>query len=532
MIERGGFSDFVVYAGEAGLYTREVRAVCVIDTVDIEDWLFGGEFLLTSGYIFKEYPERLGDLIEMSDRKGAAALGVKMGRYIDRIPREVLGAADRLSFPLIGIPFHYAHTDIINPAVAAIANQKSVMMEKSEEIQRRFFDALLEGDSALSIISILRKRTLKDAMFLNASTGERVISSGDSEFGRIAGNAPVAFMINNFHYEAIYTKPHATSSAAQKPGGYLFIDGQNLDEKSTAAVLHAKNALRLHLKWESDMWRIERGRGAQFVQDILYKRFKHASEIHSKGRMFGWDIDGRQAALFVSIDRARSVKQEPEEPGVSAYEIFRSALRERCSIDGPYALLEDGMAFIIKAPAEEWKNTKAMLMETFLAASRIAKQRTGLQIALGAGAPVDDPTDCDKSFREARSTVILARDSNSSNFPCFWEDMGVYRLLAPIHDTQEAREFIREYLGPLIDRGGNAKTADSLLQTLFCIIRNNWQIKPVASDMNLHYNTVKYRYHKIGEILGIDLESYGSRMCLFLAMELYTLTGAARVDDI
>jgi purine catabolism regulator len=55
------------------------------------------------------------------------------------------------------------------------------------------------------------------------------------------------------------------------------------------------------------------------------------------------------------------------------------------------------------------------------------------------------------------------------------------------------------------------------------VIRNNWRLKPVAAAMNLHYNTVKYRYRKIGEILGVDLESRDARINLALAMELYML---------
>jgi purine catabolism regulator len=527
MIERGGFSDFVIYAGERGLSTREVRTICVVDALDIEAWLFGGEFLLSSGYIFKDYPEKLCDLIEMSDRCGAAALGVKIGRYIDSIPQDASRAADRLGFPLIGIPFHYAHTDIINPALITIAAQKSEMMERAEEIGRQFLETLLEEDSINAILSLLRGHIHRDIMFLNTATGERHTLSDSAEFGNVAESVPLAFLIDHFPHEAIYMKQPKPAPGA-KPYGYLFINRQTRDEGAMSAISHAKSALQLQLKWESELWRVERGRGAQFVQDILYKRFRHSSEILSRCHAHGWNMDGRHAVAIVSVDRARSIQGGPEEPHVSAYEIFRSSIRERGLGDAPYAQLDDGMAFIIKASSDRWREIKASIMDSFVSARSNARSRTGLHLVLGVGAPVDDPISCDKSFREARRIAAMQKESGNPDISCFWEEMGIYRLLAAIHDTQEARDFMTEHLGVLIEHSRKMGAQDSLLQTLFCVIRNNWQLKPVASAMNLHYNTVKYRYKRIGEILSLDLESQDARMSLALAMELYDLNRAER----
>ena len=49
--------------------------------------------------------------------------------------------------------------------------------------------------------------------------------------------------------------------------------------------------------------------------------------------------------------------------------------------------------------------------------------------------------------------------------------------------------------------------------------------------MNMHYNTVKYRYRKIAEVLGKDLESPAVRINLSLAMELYILHKSERTGS-
>jgi len=41
--------------------------------------------------------------------------------------------------------------------------------------------------------------------------------------------------------------------------------------------------------------------------------------------------------------------------------------------------------------------------------------------------------------------------------------------------------------------------------------------------MNLHYNTVKYRYRKIQELLGADIDKPAVRINLAFAKELYKI---------
>ncbi|SHG77844.1 Purine catabolism regulatory protein-like family protein [Thermosyntropha lipolytica DSM 11003] len=47
------FADFKVIAGRRGIY-RQITTVSVIDAPDIHEWLKGGEFLITTGYIMRD----------------------------------------------------------------------------------------------------------------------------------------------------------------------------------------------------------------------------------------------------------------------------------------------------------------------------------------------------------------------------------------------------------------------------------------------------------------------------------------------
>jgi len=102
-----------VAAGENGL-NRIVRTVSVMDAPDSHKWLKGGEFILTSTYLFgnddKVMELTLMNLIEA----GSACLGVKKDRFLSEIPKSVLTAANKHKFPILIIPYSFGWSEIIS----------------------------------------------------------------------------------------------------------------------------------------------------------------------------------------------------------------------------------------------------------------------------------------------------------------------------------------------------------------------------------------------------------------------------------
>ncbi len=471
---------------------------------------------MTSGYIFRDDPELLNRVIETAHKAGAAALGVKLERYLDRIPQNVIKTADRLAFPIIGIPLHYAHTDIINPILLTLSNEMVKRTHISDDIHKQFLEIILNEDSVDSILSLLGKYIHRELLFIDLMSGDRYYFSNSTEFTQAIGSLPLPSLLNHFSHEAITLRG--------KRCGYLFFSRQVDANLSEVHIAQALEALQLHMLWAINRWKIESGRDEQFVQDVIYKHFRHESEILSRGRTIGWDLSGERAVILIGV--AHPLVHEIHEPYAKGFEIFRKMLGN-FQADVPCSHLEEKMVFIIKAPRNDWMKTKGLLTKIGMEAQRTIRFQTGLQLVIGVGAPVNNILSCDKSFREAEKTLAAIKEADNTTDILFWDDLGAYKFLAPIHETQEAKDFICEYLTPFFYKG-ESNFDDSLLQTLFCIIKNNWQLKPVAKSMNLHYNTVKYRYRKISEMLGKDIDSFSVRIDLALAMELYQMNNTQK----
>lgn len=126
-------------AGEKNLH-RLVTGVTLIETPDAGDWVKGGELLLTTGYIFKDTPQSLSELIKQLHRKKIAALGIKLNRYLGSLPPQIVALARELDFPVFTILTEKINfLDIISKVYERIEEQKAL-----QSIQEKILDAYLK----------------------------------------------------------------------------------------------------------------------------------------------------------------------------------------------------------------------------------------------------------------------------------------------------------------------------------------------------------------------------------------------------
>ena len=94
LLDTEEFSEFKVIAGMWGM-NRKVSSVTVMDAPDIYKWLRGGEILMTSGYLWRNDVSFLEELIRKINEVHAAALFIKLGRFVDELPQTVYALAEK-----------------------------------------------------------------------------------------------------------------------------------------------------------------------------------------------------------------------------------------------------------------------------------------------------------------------------------------------------------------------------------------------------------------------------------------------------
>src|SRR4051812_13583204 len=135
-----------IVAGADGA-ERKIRGVNVMEDADIVRWMRGGELLLTTGYTMRDDPAALARLVPALAERRLAGLVVKLGLYLEAVPDDVVASADRLGFPLIGVPSRVMFDDILAGVLGTILNRQAVELERSSAIHARLTQVAVDGGS-------------------------------------------------------------------------------------------------------------------------------------------------------------------------------------------------------------------------------------------------------------------------------------------------------------------------------------------------------------------------------------------------
>jgi purine catabolism regulator len=142
-------------------------------------------------------------------------------------------------------------------------------------------------------------------------------------------------------------------------------------------------------------------------------------------------------------------------------------------------------------------------------------------LAIGIGRPVENLLQLRGSYRDAAQAMTLEHRLRH-NKPQAYANLGVYRLLLPLSETNELRAFADQILGQLIVDERAGKT--HLLETLRVYFECNGNVAQTAKQLFIHRNTLLYRLDRVREVGKVDLDDAETRLQLQLALRAYELT--------
>lgn len=84
----------------------------------------------------------------------------------------------------------------------------------------------------------------------------------------------------------------------------------------------------------------------------------------------------------------------------------------------------------------------------------------------------------------------------------FYKNLNVYKLLYPLKDNRELKEYYSEIIEPLIEYDKYYNS--NLIETIESFIENDGNYKKTAEELYLHENTVRFRILKAQKILDLE----------------------------
>lgn len=509
ILKIGKLSSVSVLAGARGLSTRFVKTCVVIDVPDAHLWVRGGELLISSGYLFAKNPLELLPLVEGCAMQGAAALGIKVGRFLGELPREVLTLADRLEFPLLNIPPQVNHSDIVNPVLSAIVNRQFELLRHSSEIRDFFLDRVVNGGQIEEILDGFESfsgcpvRLIQDEA--ERSFESRGIKAGQAQ-------------------DLISERSEPLVLGGRKVGTFFFLAGREpMGELAKVALAHAKTAVIILLQQDIALWEAERRHGEEFLQDLLFRRGAQTQDLAGRARLIGWKHEGPLAVALVKAP-GQFARDGRALEAADIQRVCRSCARlARARIRGSLSTDVGGLSALI-LPVEEnpegYRGVQLAVeairseLERFLSISVIA--------ALGAAKPA--LVNVGESYSEARETLDILERTRRVGCTVSWEDLRLDRVLVLLRDTEAGHDLVRKCLGALLEADAKSRgKSANLVRTLDVLVRCNWHLNEAADTLSIHYNTLKNRLDSIARLLDVNLEDSHARMEVALALALHKM---------
>jgi purine catabolism regulator len=501
-----------VVAGRSGLH-RAVQRLNVMTVPDILPWVKEHEFLLATGYPLPRSPAELADLVAALDDLGLAALGVKLGKYIDALPRQMLRRADQLGFPIIDIPQQVGFDDILSQALTDIINRQSAVLARAEEIHRVFMQIVLHGGGLPEITDTLSH--LIEGAVVVLDDEDRVLAASRldevsaslaragllAEDGRIvAGDA----LVPQTRVQATRGVRWAVApvlAGSMRHGRILAVQGERpLQDDVLIALERAATVVALDATKKLAVSAVERKFRSDFLHELLSGRARDEQEVLSRSRSLGWDLE-RPLIVVVAelepLDGAERSELEERRLRARLTDAWTSAVRA-CDPGAAVAGFASEFVAIVGVPRDRGAaEAGTSLPETI--ATGLA-QRSRHPLSFGVSRPVATPTELAQAYDQATKAMQIGRRIHGPGGITRFDSLGVYRLLSLIDDAEELRSFAYESLGPLLTL--ERPERDDLLQTLEVLVACNLNVARAARRLYFHYNTLRYRIIKLERLLG------------------------------
>ena len=137
------------------------------------------------------------------------------------------------------------------------------------------------------------------------------------------------------------------------------------------------------------------------------------------------------------------------------------------------------------------------------------------QIALAIGGDQPDWT----TLAQSLPGLDIAASAAGMQAPQTWHDarrMSVSDLLYGLLDYRALHTFVRQQLGPLLDRKVSRNA--EMLETLQALFKHGGRKADAARELHLNRQSFYYRLDRLEEMLEIDLGSEDTQLSLHLAI--------------
>lgn len=515
-----------IMAGRAGL-GREVRWVTSLRaTPPYLAHLNGGELVLMLSSTLRSIgsPLNATQIVAALAERGAAAA------VIDRLETDLIDAADRVHLPLL-LTEPGSGIDLENELNRRINERLNHLYTVSTSVGRRFAE-LSAGGGIATIFEqtaiILEKLVLwEDTSFTTLMAvpppGQPLTFPppqpplGLLEGGHQPGRPDSGGVIETPPGPDGYRRLLAHVLTNGQARGYVsaVIEAGEFTDTDRVVVQRAAEACSVELLRSPSQRRDESSAIESLLSELLLGNYGSEAALVGRARYLGIPLEQPHLVVVLEFaDTTRSTTLQRDE----AARLLALELRGRLAEALMVRELEPVAVLLV--PLGEAADEPDRLRRTLADLARRvgARLEPAAELMLGFGGRHEGLSGYLQAYQEAlfavRVGVALALAS-----PVDFADMGFYRLLFALRNSQEPLHFRDRILGSLLDY--DRRRNSDMIETLEAYFGSGGNVVEAADHLHVHRNSLAYRLRRVNEITGYDLHQPEELFLLQLALKIH-----------
>ena len=523
-------SDMRCVAGFKGLQ-REVIGFSILDTPEIMKWLKGGEILVSAGYVMRNTPSLVKSIVGDLHRKGCVGLGIKLRRYFDDIPKEIINKGNELDFPIFEIPYEIRFADLSKEIYMNIFRFNQTSIERNNHIYQHLIKTVLSDATAEHMLydigrSINNPLILTNQEFkllaceMTQDNKKKLDSFLTLEYGKEIFSISMAEDLLKQYEQSNFA---ASTLEREKDGDCLtfqifptHFNGRNegflvipetvqpilTEQYELLDIITPLIGIQLFKEESRDETRVTK---TSFIHNVLLNIRASEEEMRYYCELEGIDCMKNYICISAKVPQYTML---PFEKRKTADAAILAAFKNQMSVsDFPYRTFkyQDITACFLFFDRPERKS--AVMHEVLEFAGNVLEELQDFHIFpdIGISAAASGPKGIAQAFRQSMEMIRLGKKVDGHQAVYSFEQLQIYQMLEKSMTAEQMNAMYEETIA-ILDEYDAAHQTD-LLGALEKYIENRFNVTKTAEEIHVHRNTLINKIEKIKEILEVDFEN-------------------------
>ncbi|MDO6654707.1 PucR family transcriptional regulator [Anaerobacillus sp. 1_MG-2023] len=534
-------ADARVLSGKSRLEQKQVEWVSVIET-PVENFVRQHEFVLSTGVGLGNDSDALLRFVEDVYESGASALALATGRHLYDIPKRVISFAEQRGFVLIEMTWEIRFSDVIHSCMEKINHYQQEELKRSEEVQQRLLEMVLQGGSCSDI-----------ARYVHKHLGSPVLIT--DPLGRVKGKAGCTTehvthwqrhcechvtVVHDGNLHPLHKKMEKIvigdtpgllmriQSAGKEQGQMVIFSVNHPNNLDTNLLEHATTAAALSFLKDSAIEETEMRLKDDFILSLANGEFVSKERLLSRGKLLGYNLTLPYVCVVGELDNLEELFRKNKEGFASYQHWFESMIyyvSEEILVAGEtiqkriLTTVQESklLIFLETTPGtNELVNQYLDLLER-----RLSRLLPGVLLTWGIGQHGDGVIVFEESYSKAFVALELGRKQKGVGSRIDYEDTKINRLLQRLSYDKDVQEVTMSTITPLVDYDEKRKM--DLIGTFTAYHLNNGNVSQTARKLNLHRQSLLYRLRKIESLTRLSLMNPDDVFLLDLSIKIWSV---------